>query len=85
MAKDPLMKTVEHTGASHRVTQKLSGGAEIVSPTYANGSKVTNKRAQSPRNLMFDKEGGHDRAALGSATEARRGVQDVKRAERRGR
>lgn len=83
-----MRERVEHTGASHRVTQKLPGGAEVVSPTYSNGSKVnrtTSPRGQQPRSLMFDKEGGHDRAALGSASQARKGVQDVKRAERKAR
>lgn len=76
---------MERHGASHRVTQKLSGGAEIVSPTYANGKKVTNKRTVAPRSLMFDKEGGHDRDALGSTGKLKQGVADVRRAERKGR
>lgn len=72
----------ERYGASHRVTQKLSGGSDTTAPTYANGRKVTNKRQVAPRGLMFDKEGGHDSAALGSNSMLKKGAADVRRAER---
>jgi hypothetical protein len=53
---------MESHGASHRITQKRAVSIPEVAPIYSNGSKVTTKRPQAPRNLMFDKEGGHDPA-----------------------
>lgn len=54
---------MEVQGGSHRITQRRHGGVAETAPTMAQGRKVTNKRVQQPRNLMFDKEHGHDPAA----------------------
>lgn len=73
----------ERHGASHRVTQTLPGGTDQSAPTYANGKQVTSRRVQAPRSLMFDKEGGHDPAALGSTSQLKQGAAEVPYQNRR--
>jgi hypothetical protein len=56
---------METHGARHRISGTTLPGGGILEGidefhTYAAGRKVTNKRVQQPRNLMFDKEHGHD-------------------------